>query len=589
MAGGVFISYRRNDAAHVAGRVADALAARIGRERVFVDVDSVAPGEDFVRKIESTIDASETLLAIIGPNWLNATDAEGRRRIDLDGDFIRLEIRSALTAGVRVIPVLVDGAAMPKAEDLPEDLRDLVRRNAAVLNHISFTRDVQALVDQLAAPPKRKMPKAALLALPLGAGVIVIAAIAFALVPRAPPPLTTSVGLTEDDAPADQWMHETRYKAERASGGRMSIRAQLPYRDRMREEQRIDGVSYLSGSPLQSPMPTLLVQVTNISEAPVTVSEIQFEVIRAEPDLAPLPVLREHRADVHRIRLVDEGWGVIDSPRLTISAWGLPETDRAKIDRTWKGVVTSPEPCAEPARLTEVTPFTIEGAPQDKATYFELEGHIPPALETGEFVCAIGRLAFNSSAGPQDLAIRTRVSNREPNAVVASPARSMYDLYLDPDREGYVAVVPVVREIAPGATEAIRIKIISDKSSDFELRQLVRTTTGEPIPGETFDLQIFKSRNFTAGYRLNPQLMKRLPPEAIAAADPSGLIESVLYDPNGRDEARINLSRDLEDAACQRFVNDVSERLLASVGGVPVKGVVATGPGSFYCWLDDAP
>ena len=95
---GIFVSYRRDDAAHVTGRIADALAARVGRENVFVDVDSVAPGEDFVRKIETTIRGSDIFLAVIGANWLSASTAQGQRRIDLPGDFIRLEVGTALAA-----------------------------------------------------------------------------------------------------------------------------------------------------------------------------------------------------------------------------------------------------------------------------------------------------------------------------------------------------------------------------------------------------------------------------------------------------------------------------------------------------------
>jgi hypothetical protein len=585
LAGGVFVSYRRDDAAHITGRIADAIAARIGRDRVFVDVDSVAPGEDFVRKIERSIHAADTFIAVIGSNWLTASTPQGQRRIDLDGDFIRLEVRTALNSGMRIVPVLVDNAPMPRGEDLPEDVRQLVRHNAVHLSHTTFTRDIQALLDTLDAKHARRALKIPALALPLGAGVVVAATLAFTLMPRTPPPLATSIGLAEKPAEEERWMGDTRFRVER-NGGRMEIRAELPYRDRMREEKRIDGIAYLEGTPLGSPMPDLLVQVTNTSSAPITINEVQFEVIRADPDLGPLPILREHRVDVHRIRMVDEGWGKLEEPRLTITAWGSPETDPAKINRTWKGVIVSPEPCAAPSTLTNVTPFTVDGVEEEDAIIFDLAGRVPRALVAPEFVCAIGQLAFNASTGPQALAVRTRVSNHPPDALAAAPAIGFFDLYLDPDREGYVAVVPVQREIAAGATEAIPIRIITDKSSDFELRHSVAAATGEQVTGETFTLQIFKSRNDMISYIEPPAVMKPLTTEDIAAAGAQGIVASGNIDPEGRSPASFTLTRTLDDAACADFLANVAPRILAPFGGVPEGGIESTSPDGDYCDSD---
>lgn len=582
MAGAVFLSYRRDDAAHITGRIADAIAARIGRDRVFVDVDSVAPGEDFVRKIEASIQASGTFIAVIGSNWLTAATPQGQRRIDLDGDFIRLEVRTALAAGLRIVPVLVDNAPMPRAEDLPEDVRQFVRHNAVHLNHTTFTRDIQALLDVIDARPAKPRPRLTALAMPVGAAAVVLATLAFTLMPRTAPPLATSIGLAEKPAVENRWIGDTRFRVERA-GGRMEIRAELPYRDRMREEKLIDGVEYFDGSPLFSPMPDLLVQVTNTSDTAMTINEVQFEVIRAEPDLGPLPVLREHRADVHRIRMMDEGWGAIENPRLTITAWGLPEADPAKIDRTWKGVVTSPEPCAAPANLTKVIPVVVDGVEREGAVYFDLAGRVPQPLTAPEFVCAIGQLAFGSSTGPQELAIRTRVSNHPPDVIVAAPSLEYFDLYLDPDREGYVAVVPVLRIIAPGATETIAIRIITDKSSDFELRHSISTATGDLIPGQTFALQIFKSRHDLINYVEPPPTMMPLSMEDIVAAGAADLIAGGSFDPSGRAAASFTLTRTLDDAACEDFLATIAPRLLEPFGGIPESGVQSTAPDGTYC------
>ncbi|KAA3655135.1 MAG: TIR domain-containing protein [Proteobacteria bacterium] len=132
---GIFISYRRDDSAGYAGRLYDRLAAHFGAGRVFMDVEGIEPGTDFVDAIEGAVASCRVLIVLIGDEWLTATDASGRRRLDDPHDFIRLETRAALARDIRVVPVLLDRAPMPTIDDLPEDLQALVRRQAVELNH----------------------------------------------------------------------------------------------------------------------------------------------------------------------------------------------------------------------------------------------------------------------------------------------------------------------------------------------------------------------------------------------------------------------------------------------------------------------
>lgn len=147
MAGGVFISYRRSDSAAFAGRIADFFAYNYQHVRVFFDVNGIAPGEDFVEALRTRIQSSEVVLAIIGESWLNAADGNGRRRLDDPNDFVRLEIGTALAMGARVIPVLLDNAQMPSADNLPPDLQQLSYCNAEFMRGAAFQRDAQHLAD----------------------------------------------------------------------------------------------------------------------------------------------------------------------------------------------------------------------------------------------------------------------------------------------------------------------------------------------------------------------------------------------------------------------------------------------------------
>ena len=167
---GIFISYRRDDSAGYAGRLYDRLAGHFGPGRVFMDVEGIEPGTDFVDAIENAVASCRVLIVLIGDEWLSTTDASGRRRLDDPHDFIRLETRAALARDIRVVPVLLDRAPMPAYEALPEDLRPLVRRQAVELNHKQWEatsgeliRTLEKILDtsDAPAPPADPEPAAA--------------------------------------------------------------------------------------------------------------------------------------------------------------------------------------------------------------------------------------------------------------------------------------------------------------------------------------------------------------------------------------------------------------------------------------------
>jgi TIR domain len=142
----VFISYRRDESAGYAGRIADSFEEYFGEDKVFRDIDSLEPGLDFSEAIERALESSEVLLAVIGKHWLSATDAAGQRRLENPHDFVRVEIATALKRNIRVIPVLVQGASMPSADEVTEDLAPLTRRNAFELHDTSWRDDVRRLI-----------------------------------------------------------------------------------------------------------------------------------------------------------------------------------------------------------------------------------------------------------------------------------------------------------------------------------------------------------------------------------------------------------------------------------------------------------
>jgi hypothetical protein len=115
----LFTSYRRSDSQDFSARLADRLRKAPGIADVFLDVEEIGAGKDFVRRIQSSLAGASVCLIVIGPNWRGAAP-DGSARIVNEGDFVRLEVREALN---RILPVLANGALMPAPEDLPDDLK----------------------------------------------------------------------------------------------------------------------------------------------------------------------------------------------------------------------------------------------------------------------------------------------------------------------------------------------------------------------------------------------------------------------------------------------------------------------------------
>ncbi len=147
--GGIFISYRRQETAYPAGWLFDRLVRHYGEGHVFKDVDSIELGDDFVEVVTEAVSSCVVLLALIGDEWVTIADEHGQRRLDRTDDFVRIEVEAALTRDVRVIPILVDGAAMPKVEELPPSLARLVRRQALELSPSRFAFDTNRLLKVL--------------------------------------------------------------------------------------------------------------------------------------------------------------------------------------------------------------------------------------------------------------------------------------------------------------------------------------------------------------------------------------------------------------------------------------------------------
>ena len=163
----ILISYRREDSADVTGRIYDRLVQQFGREAVFKDVDSIPLGVDFRTYLDEQVAKCDVFLSVIGRNWMKAKGRKGKSRLEEPGDFVRIEVESALQRQIPIIPVLVGGAAIPPADRLPASIQDLSYRNGiAIRSDPDFHRDMDRLIESLKqqvlgtgeAQPKPEIP-----------------------------------------------------------------------------------------------------------------------------------------------------------------------------------------------------------------------------------------------------------------------------------------------------------------------------------------------------------------------------------------------------------------------------------------------
>jgi hypothetical protein len=147
--GAVFLSYRRGDSEGQARALSLELVAVLGKESVFMDVDSIALGRDFRQVLQERLNSCDVMFALIGPGWLDAKDGTGKRYLESPTDYVRQEIAAALKRNIPVIPVLLQGAQVPSPERLPDDLKDLSYRNAFELGHSTWESDVREMLKRL--------------------------------------------------------------------------------------------------------------------------------------------------------------------------------------------------------------------------------------------------------------------------------------------------------------------------------------------------------------------------------------------------------------------------------------------------------
>lgn len=145
--GGVFIAYRRADSSGYTGRIYDGMVRDLGKMQVFRDIGSLKPGRNLFEQVAAALRRMRVMVVVIAPGWLTATDHKGNRRLDDPTDLHRIEIRTAIELGKPVVPILVGGAAMPRRDQLPEDIQQFGQSLAIEISDHHWDTDTERLSD----------------------------------------------------------------------------------------------------------------------------------------------------------------------------------------------------------------------------------------------------------------------------------------------------------------------------------------------------------------------------------------------------------------------------------------------------------
>lgn len=143
--GRIFISYRRSDTQGYAGRLSDSLESYFGGKRVFRDIEDIKGGSEYAKDIEEQLSAADAVILLMGPNWLSVTNDDGKRRIDDPDDWVVQEIVTAISHGIRVFPVLIEGTTLPRKDELPAKLAPILNYNAVTISDSNWAADTLRL------------------------------------------------------------------------------------------------------------------------------------------------------------------------------------------------------------------------------------------------------------------------------------------------------------------------------------------------------------------------------------------------------------------------------------------------------------
>jgi hypothetical protein len=355
--------------------------------------------------------------------------------------------------------------------------------------------------------------------------------------------------------------YRLRYVATRLADGTKDIRPSMPYLDKVAANQEVVGIQYWY-EPFKWEYPSLSIKIANNSQSTLLVSEILFEVVAAEVDLTPIPVIHENFYNIGHLQIVNEGWGKMLDPALEIVDWKKPEVDPRDIVFNWRfGLVQDACNGASPA-MTANIPIALQDV--DDRVNVDVERFVPKDLQEEPLICLRGTLTYTAAGNKARITLhfRSLVSRFNPGPGAPAPPSATYDLFLPSGKSGYVASVPVSQEIKPGATDHFLIRLSSDKSGKFTLRYHARVLSDVVIGGETVQISLLIPKSGASRGELDAKHFPELPPALWGGIEQAKTIVRVVQSPEDKSDLRIYLNIPSEKVdSCDSYYDAIIGRL----------------------------
>ena len=501
MSSKIFISYRRDDTASMALNIAQSLERTFGKGSVFIDVDGIQAGRDFGTILKNTLCKCKVVIAVIGPRWLEIKNEANQRRLDDPEDWVRQEISFAIKSNLIVVPTLVDGATLPKRQDLPLDLQELVMRNAVKITTNGFRHEMIGLANDIQPAIGRSLFGASYLAGSAFAISLVLAAVlvsSFSLdwlksIRNSDQSNNIGAALSLDSGGSSMKgffsNHDFDVDYVSSASKPVSIVPKVGYLEKVKSGLPL--IASQKTQPFDVNFPRISIKSTNNTGATTLFDTLSIIVKKSKIDTTPIPIFVYDPWNVGNILLVNEGYGPIVNPTIKFGIFDCRD----------QGIERRPEDFS----LSETLPQIND------SFNFLVKNIVPSKLIREHTVCVSGILSYSTHVGKTlSNGFQTKVSLVMPGPGAAAPPSQEYDVFLEAGKENYTLDVPISQGLKAGDFDNFLIKIATNKSAEFELSVLIKTIGGREIRAGDMKLSFFVPRSVASDVMQLEQQKRRM-------------------------------------------------------------------------------
>ncbi len=375
-----------------------------------------------------------------------------------------------------------------------------------------------------------------------------------------------------------------KYQENLGSNGVVVIEPKMPYLESIAAGKEVHGFQYWR-EPFEWHFPKLSIKVANNSKDTLLISSILFEVLDSAIDKRPIPLIHESFYNKGNIRFINEGWGEMIEPQLTIRGWHKPVKSSNDIIFMWRMGDSTQDGCGGGQELTGKEVSLKLGSIAERLDV-PVSKHTPFFLRGEPLICAIGSISYKSEGKPArtSMNFRTLVSQFSPGPGVPAPPSAEYDLFLPAGKKGYVATVPVSQEVKPGETDNFLITISSDKSAFFALKYQAKDVANVIREEQSISLHLFLPRSGADRGELSGKYFPGIPIALWGDLPLAKSISRIAHHPDNKADIRIFLNDAMnENVSCDAYYDVLFPRLERFYIKDEIRFAITDAEGTMFC------